>query len=90
MALGATGRQVLSLIVTGGLRMAVYGVAAGGLVAFTGASYLSRVFQIRELGPAPFLYSAAIVAIVAFTASVLPAWRAALQSPVIAIRGQSK
>ena len=77
MALGATSRDVLSLIVGGGLKMAAYGVVAGGIAAIGGAFYLGRVFKIGELGPAPFLYSTAIVAAVAFTASFLPAWRAA-------------
>ncbi|MGH9372034.1 MAG: ADOP family duplicated permease [Vicinamibacterales bacterium] len=86
MALGATSRAVLSMIVGAGLRMAGYGVVAGGILAFAGASYLGRVFQIGELGPAPFAYSAAIVAALAFVASLLPAWRAALLSPLLAIR----
>jgi len=62
-------------------------VVTGGIVAIVGASYLSRVFQIGEIGPAPFLYSTAIVVGVAFTASLIPAWRAAVLSPVLAIRG---
>jgi predicted permease len=86
MALGATWRDVLSLIVGGGLRMAAYGVMTGGILAIAGASYLGSVFQIGGIGPAPFLYSTVIVAGVAFTASLLPAWRAALLSPLLAIR----
>ena len=46
------------------------------------------MFRIGELGPAPFLYSTAIVGAVAFTASFLPAWRAAALSPMVAIRNQ--
>jgi predicted permease len=88
MALGATSRGVLSLIVGGGLKMAAYGVMAGGIAAIGAAFYLSRVFKIGELGPAPFLYSTGIVAAVAFAASFLPAWRAALLSPMVAIRNQ--
>ena len=86
MALGATWRDVLSLIVGNGLRMAAYGVAMGGSLAVAGAFYLDRVFQIGDVGPAPFLYSTAVVAGVAFTASLLPAWRAALVSPLLAMR----
>jgi predicted permease len=86
MALGATSRAVLSMIVGAGLRMAGYGVVAGGILAIAGTSYLARVFQIGELGLAPFVYSAAIVAALAFVASLLPAWRAAALSPLLAIR----
>jgi len=88
MALGATSRGVLSLIVGGGLKMAGYGVAAGGIAALGAAFYLGRVFKIGELGPAPFLFSTAIVAVVTFAASFLPAWRAALLSPMVAIRNE--
>jgi putative ABC transport system permease protein len=86
MALGATWRDVLSLIVGSGLRMAAYGVAMGAGLAALGALYLGRVFQIGDIGPAPFLYSSAVVAGVALTASLLPAWRATLLSPLLAMR----
>jgi ABC-type antimicrobial peptide transport system permease subunit len=86
MALGATWRDVLALIVGSGLRMAAYGVAIGASLAALGAFYLGRVFQIGDIGPAPFLYSSAVVAGVAFTASLLPAWRAAVLSPLLAMR----
>lgn len=88
MALGATSRGVLSLIVGGGLKMAAYGVMAGAIAAIGAASYLGRVFQIGEIGPAPFLYSTALVAAVAFAASFLPAWRAAWLSPLVVIRNE--
>ena len=86
MALGATWRDVLSLIVGSGLRMAAYGVAMGASLAALGAFYLGRVFEIGDIGPAPFLYSSAVVAGVAFMASLLPAWRATLLSPLLAMR----
>jgi serine phosphatase RsbU (regulator of sigma subunit) len=88
VALGASSRGVLSLIVGSGLKMAAFGVIAGGIAAFAAASSLGRVFKIGELGPAPFLYSTAIVTVVAFVASFVPAWRAALLSPMVAIRNQ--
>ena len=74
------------MVVGDGLKMAAYGVMAGGIAAIGAAFYLGCVFQIGAIGPAPFLYSMAIVAAVAFAASVLPAWRAALLSPLVAIR----
>ena len=52
MALGATNRGVLSLVVGGGLKMSAYGVMAGGIAAIGAAIYLGRVFKIGELGPA--------------------------------------
>src|SRR5437868_5334385 len=88
MALGATNQRVLSLIVGSGLRMASFGVVAGGIAAIAAALYLRGVFKIDELGPAPFLYSTTIVAGTAFAASCLPAWRASLLSPMVAIRNE--
>ena len=86
IALGATSRGVLALVVASGLRMAAWGVLAGGVAAFVGASYLGRVFDIGEIGPMPFLYSTAIVVAVAGAASFIPAWRAMTISPIAAIR----
>ncbi len=88
MALGATSRGVRSLIVGSGFRMAAYGVIVGGVAAIVAAFYLGRVFRIGEIGPAPFLYSTSIVGAVAFVASFLPAWRASLLSPMVAIRNE--
>ena len=86
LALGATSRGVLVLVMVSGMRMAAYGVLAGGVAAFAGARYLGRVFEIGEIGPVPFLYSTAIVVAVAGAASLIPAWRAMMMSPIAAIR----
>ena len=88
MALGATSRNVLALIVGGGLKMATLGVVVGGLVGLGAALYLVRVFAIGNVGPVPFLSATAIVGAVALAASAAPAWRASLLSPMVAIRDQ--
>ena len=80
--------DVLALVGGSGLKMAAYGVIAGGIAAIAAAFYLGRVFRIDRLGPAPFVYSASIVGVVAFVASALPAWRASLLSPMVAIRNE--
>jgi predicted permease len=86
MALGATRRDVLALVVRGGLAMAAIGVIIGGVAAIAGASYLSDAFRIGAVGAAPFLYSTVIVAVVAAGSASLPAFRATLVSPLVAIR----
>src|SRR6185369_14310470 len=86
--LGATSRGILSLIVGDGLRMAAYGVVAGGVTGIGAAVFLRNVFEIGALEPAPFLYATGIIASVALMATTLPACRAALLSPMAAIRSQ--
>jgi ABC-type lipoprotein release transport system permease subunit len=68
--------------------MAALGVVAGGLAAASAVSYIDRVFAVGAIGVLPFVYAAAIVAVVAVTASSLPASRAALLSPISAIRNE--
>ena len=88
MALGATSRSVLALIVGGGLTMAALGVLAGGLLGLGAALYLVRAFEIGTIGPVPFVSATAIVGAVALAASAVPAWRASLLSPMVAIRDE--
>lgn len=88
LALGATTRQVLSLVVGDGLKMAAAGVLAGVLVALAALPYLDRILTSAAYGFAPLLYSTVLVATVAFGASFMPAWRASRLSPLVAIRGE--
>ena len=88
MAIGATSRDILKLIVGGGLKTALYGVLAGIAVAVAAALSFGRVFDVGTIGPPPFLYSAFIVGSVALVASCLPAWQASLLSPMVAIRNE--
>jgi serine phosphatase RsbU (regulator of sigma subunit) len=87
MALGAVGRDVLGLVLGDGLRMAAYGIGIGGVVALAAVFLLkSEVFGIRLDDPLPFLYSTGIVASFTALACLVPAWRATLVSPMVAIR----
>ncbi len=88
LAIGATSRDILKLIVGGGLKTALYGVLAGIAVAVAAALSLGRVFDVGTIGPPPFLYAAFIVGTVALVASFLPAWQASLLSPMVAIRNE--
>jgi|SRR5579871_1334983 len=85
MAVGAVGRDVLSLILAGGVRMAFYGIASGGLLAGAAAWALIRYAGLPSLGILPFAASTAIVTAIAMGASFFPAWRATLLSPMVAI-----
>lgn len=89
MALGATSRDLLRLIVGSGLKMAIYGIAIGAVATGAATWLVIRFFNVRDLSPSPYLYSIAIVAALAMFASFFPAWRATLLSPMVAIRNES-
>jgi serine phosphatase RsbU (regulator of sigma subunit) len=88
MALGATRRDVFRLVIGGGMKMAVYGVVIGGVAVVAAVWLLMRAFGIHDLDPRSFVYSTALVAGVASFASWVPAWRATLLSPMVAIRNE--
>jgi predicted permease len=88
MALGATGRDLLLMVVSSGLKMAAYGAALGGVAVVLSSWALVRVFEIGDLGALPFIASTAIVAAVTTVASFFPAWRATRLSPMVAIRNE--
>jgi putative ABC transport system permease protein len=88
MALGATSRNVLALVVSGGMRTAALGVVVGAAIGLGSAVYLVRAFDLGAVGFMPFLAATVIVGAVTLAASGVPAWRATLYSPMIAIRDQ--
>jgi putative ABC transport system permease protein len=89
MALGALGPDLLRLVVGGGLRMAAMGIGVGA-AALAGSVWLVvRFLEVRDVTWMPFLFSTAVVGLVAAAASYVPAWRASLLSPMVAIRDES-
>lgn len=89
MMLGASARDVLTLVLSDGVRLAIYGMAAGGLLAAGGTALLGRVFETVAPGAIPYVCSAAIVVSLAAAASLVPALRASLSSPLSVLRGGS-
>jgi predicted permease len=90
MALGAVSRDVLSLVIGGGLKMAGAAVVFGGVAIIGAVVLLARFFDLHDIGWLPFVTSTAIVAIVTTAASWFPAWRATWLSPMVAIRDESQ
>ncbi|HEY3988699.1 MAG TPA: ABC transporter permease [Acidobacteriaceae bacterium] len=87
MALGATRANILRLIAWEGARLILLGGALGLAAAFATAHLLrSMLFSIGPYDPLSFLGVAALLAIVALAATLIPA-RAAMQlDPVTALR----
>jgi hypothetical protein len=76
------------LVLGAGVRMAVYGVIAGGVAVVGAVPLLMRAFEIHQIDWLPFASSTAIVSAIAMVASFFPAWRVTLLSPMVAIRNE--
>jgi putative ABC transport system permease protein len=87
MALGATPRGVLRLIVGEGMRVGLMGIGAGLLGGLAlGRALSSLVFGVLVRDPVTFLGVALTLAVVALAACVIPALRASRVDPMVALR----
>ena len=87
MALGAQTLDVMRLVLSGGLRITLFGVAAGvvGAAALT-RTLESLLFGVKPLDPVTFVAAPLVLAAIALLASALPALRAARVDPAVALR----
>ena len=87
IALGAQRDQVARLMLTDGLRPALYGLALG-LAASAAVTRLieSMLYQTRALDPMVLAEVSLILLVVAAAACLLPAWRASRVDPMQALR----
>ncbi len=87
VALGASARQVVTLVAGQGLRLAVAGIAIG-LGAAIGLTRLLRsvLFDVAPVDPLTFGATAGVVVLVALIAAVVPARRAARTDPAVVLR----
>jgi putative ABC transport system permease protein len=89
MALGAQKSDVLGLILHGGLRLTLFGVAIGLAGAFALTRYLSsQLYSVKATDPLTFLGVAVALTGVALLACWLPARRAARVKPMEALRNE--
>jgi ABC-type antimicrobial peptide transport system permease subunit len=87
LALGAQRQNVLSLIISQGMKLALAGVAIGVAAALALTRVLrSLLYGITTTDPATFAVVFALLIAVAFLACWLPAWRAARIEPMEALR----
>jgi len=87
MALGAKRTDILRLILAGGGKLTAVGIVLG-LVAAAGLTRLmaTMLYGIGATDPVTFAAVALLLAIVAFAACYVPAWRATKVDPMVSLR----
>jgi putative ABC transport system permease protein len=89
VALGAEPRQVVGLVVRGGLGLAVAGVAVGAVAAWGASRVLgSLLYGVQPSDPVTFAAAALLLFAVAALAAWLPARRATRVDPTEALRAE--
>ncbi len=89
LALGATGRNVVMLVLRQGLAWTVVGLVLGlGMAALGGRLLSGLLFGVTPLDPVTYLMVLGAVASVALAACLVPAWRAMGVDPVVSMRGE--
>jgi putative ABC transport system permease protein len=89
MALGATPRDVLRLVVGEGMALVAVGAVAGVIAAAAaGRLVTALLFGVSATDPATYAAVIAVLGLVASAACCLPALRAARVSPMSALRSE--
>ena len=87
MALGAKPQNVISGVVWGGMKLALWGTASGIVLGFAFSHFLgSLLYQVRAADPLTFGLAALVGVTAAVGACILPASRATRVSPATALR----
>lgn len=88
-ALGARTADVLQLVIIEGMTPAGIGIVAGALASLASARLLQRiVFGVSAWDPVTLAAVAGGLSLVAFAATIIPAYRASRVDPLIALRGE--
>jgi len=89
VALGASRRNVLGLVVGRAMRLTAIGLGVGLLLAAgVGQLLRSQIFGVSPLDPVTFVVVTALLAAVAFLAAWVPARRAARVNPIVALQAE--
>jgi putative ABC transport system permease protein len=88
-ALGAQRRDIIRLVLAGGMKPAVIGSAVG-LAAALGLARVveSQLFEVKAHDPLVYVLSVCLIGMVALLSAYLPARRAAKVNPIIALRAE--
>jgi predicted permease len=89
IALGATQRAIVRLIVLKGLVLALCGVAIGVAGAFAGSRLMrSLLFGVTPSDPFTFVVISLLLTLITLLASYIPAHRAAQIDPIVSLRDE--
>ena len=87
MALGASPRNVIALVLRQGMVLAIAGASIGLVGAFILSRWLrSLLFGVGAADPVSYLVAAAVMGAAVVLACALPAWRAGSVDPSVALR----
>ncbi|HEY7500212.1 MAG TPA: ABC transporter permease [Vicinamibacterales bacterium] len=89
LAIGAGRAEVVRLVLTKGLLLALVGVAVGLVAAFGVTQFMRMLLHdVDPADPLTFVTVAVTLSLVAVLASLVPAWRATRVDPVIALKAE--
>jgi ABC-type antimicrobial peptide transport system permease subunit len=89
MAVGATGRNILAMVLREGALVVVFGLAAGVAGALAvGRLLQSQLFGVRPIDAESLAVATFVLALVSLGAILWPARRASRTDPVVALRAE--
>jgi len=87
LALGARPRDILRLVLRGGLRLVAAGILAGAALAFVASRLIGGLlYGVGPGDPATYTLVAVLLGLVGAAACGIPAWRAGRTEPVSVLR----
>jgi predicted permease len=87
IALGATGNDVISMLVGSGAKLAAAGMASGLAIALMAGRFIeSMLYGIRPADPLAISGTVLLLTVAALLAALIPAWRASRTDPALSLR----